>query len=65
MAHQEYSFQVDSDDIIKVLLCHVQEVSALHNASICNQQVNGAVGLHSPVDQGIHFRLVGHIAVCC
>ena len=64
-AYQEDSFEVDSNDIIKVLFAHVQEVSALHNASICYQQINGAICLNSPVHQGIHLSLVGDITVGC
>lgn len=62
--YQEHSLEVDSDNVIKVILCHVQEVGTLDNAGICYQQINGPIRLHCPIHQGINLCLVGDVTVC-
>lgn len=56
ISHQEAALEIDADDVIKVLLTHIQEVSHAHDASIRDEDVNAPECRHRCCHQLLHLQ---------
>ena len=59
MPHQEGAFEVDPDDVVEVLLTHVEELSGTDDAGVGNEDVNASVHRDCRRHQLIHLRRNG------